>query len=121
MVESRRTVLTNRLPMKLLCVFLAARAILDSDLDWIAWTGCVLMATGVGMNLTVIVANRGLMPAALPYQQLSEDNEEYYTPFAPDTRLGFHGDWIDLGRYLISPGDIVLVIGAVLMIANMAM
>jgi hypothetical protein len=84
---------------------------------------CLLAATGVILNLTVIVANDGLMPRAdalaprpLGRSELSSTPNNT-APSGPATRLAWLGDtiaqpgWLPLAN-LVSIGDVFLSFGA---------
>lgn len=72
-----------------------------------------LLAAGFLMNVAVVAANGGYMPAAVPSDEIEPDQQDGYRPIDETTRLRFLADWIGLGDRLVSPGDILLLVGAV--------
>ena len=79
--------------------------------------GLVLVAAGGALNLLVIVANGGRMPADVrgrPSYDGYIPSPDYpgYVPMTGRTRLRFLGDWIGVGRRLFSPGDLCIFAGA---------
>lgn len=75
-----------------------------------------LATLGMTMNLTVILVNGG-MPARVTADDISPEEKPHYHPLAPSTRLAFLADWIPFGNYLISPGDILIVIAVLSLFA----
>jgi hypothetical protein len=87
--------------------------------------GMPIVALGAGLNLLVIVANGGFMPAdRAAYAQLGMTIEGYAnTRFIADPVLGVLGDWIPLpawlpGSNVISIGDVVIGVGMALVLAT---
>ncbi len=86
--------------------------------------GMPVVAVGAALNLAVIVANGGFMPAdRAAYAQLGMSIEGYAnTRFIADPVLGVLGDWIALpawlpGANVISVGDVVIGAGLALVLA----
>ena len=79
---------------------------LVTEPDRLVWTGVAISAAGFLMNLLVIAANGGRMPAAVDPDDVAGD--DLYTPIDASTRLRCLSDWIDVGRWLVSPGDVLL-------------
>ena len=85
--------------------------------------GLVLVAAGAALNLLVIIANDGRMPADVrgrPSYDGYIPSPEYpgYVPMTRRTRLRFLGDWIGVGRSLYSPGDLCIFAGALTAVAG---
>jgi len=74
---------------------------------WVAWACVAAGAIGFLLNFAVIVANGGDMPAATGAGGI-DPADELYKPIDGSTRLRFLADWIDAGRWLLSPGDVLL-------------
>ena len=84
---------------------------------------CGLAATGIALNLAVIVANGGWMPRADALAPRPVDRGALggavtnTAPMAPETRLAWLGDsipepaWLPMAN-LVSPGDVLLSLGA---------
>jgi Family of unknown function (DUF5317) len=86
--------------------------------------GMSVVALGAALNLVVIVANGGYMPAdRAAYERLGMTIEGYAnTRFSVDPVLGLFGDWIALpawlpGANVISVGDVVIGAGIALVLA----
>lgn len=75
-----------------------------------------VMATGLLMNLLVIALNNG-MPVATTH--IDESEKADYHPITPQTRLPWLADWIDAGWAYLSPGDILIDLGAFLFILRL--
>ncbi|HJZ91263.1 MAG TPA: DUF5317 family protein [Gemmataceae bacterium] len=80
-----------------------------------AWPCLVLaglIGLGLSLNATAIALNDGFMPAravAIP-----PGCELKYRPMDAQTRVRLLGDWLPVGRLLVSPGDVCLVAAATL-------
>ena len=72
--------------------------------------GLNLLILGSVLNLLVIVINGGRMP--MPMGWAEEDAA--YQFVTPDTLLPFLSDWILIGNYMFSIGDIFLHTGALI-------
>ena len=95
---------------------------------WCIWNldrvrGLWIAGLGVLLNLIVIVANGGRMPVSPAVATVRAHLVEYIA-MTPDTRLNWLGDWIGLpgtagsplwGAY--SPGDLVVSVGIVILVA----
>jgi Family of unknown function (DUF5317) len=73
--------------------------------------GCAAFALGFLLNRLVLLFNEGYMLAAVTQEALPESLRDRYKPIESGSRLVFFSDWIRLGRHLISPGDILIVLG----------
>ncbi len=71
-----------------------------------------MVGTGVGLNLFVIVANGGRMPAHT--DTIPPDQNHDYALMNSGTRFAYLGDWIQVREWLISPGDVCLYVGLVM-------
>ena len=65
----------------------------------------------MALNLIVIWMN-GKMPAAVTPEEIAEEDQADYRPIDESTRLWVLSDWIPLGSWMISPGDVLLFIAA---------
>lgn len=74
-----------------------------------------LGAVGVALNLLVILANDG-MPVSASVEEISDEDRTRCHPITPSTRLAFLADWIPVGNHLLSPGDVLLLIGVAIML-----
>jgi hypothetical protein len=74
-----------------------------------------LVAVGVVLNLAVICANEGRMPART--EEIPSSHEGEYRIMDNRTRLWFLGDWIPVRDWLLSPGDVCLYAGLAIAIA----
>jgi hypothetical protein len=88
--------------------------------DPFLWVCLALGAAGVGLNLLVILANGG-MPARVRDDEIPDDARPHYRPIGRATRLRHLADWIPVGHYLLSPGDVVLVVAVALLAARAAL
>ena len=77
--------------------------------QWHRVAGLAFIAAGALMNFAVVCANGARMPAQTGGDPPADDG---YVAIGPTTRLRFLGDWVHLGRWLISPGDVCLCVGA---------
>lgn len=68
-----------------------------------------MVAAGVSLNLFVIFANGGRMPAQTDLVPLEQSDD--YQIMNVATRFAYLGDWIPVRDSLISPGDICLYVG----------
>lgn len=75
-----------------------------------------MVATGVALNLFVILANGGRMPAETDSIPAAQNDE--YQAMDSRTRFAYLGDWIKAWDWLISPGDICLYIGLTAVLAD---
>jgi Family of unknown function (DUF5317) len=80
----------------------------------VVMTGLVLALMGITLNLVVICANGGRMPFRARGRWQAQTG---YVAMNRRTRLRFLGDWIDAGRWFISPGDVCIFAGLVLLLA----
>lgn len=76
--------------------------------DWLRAAGIALAAFGGTLNLVVICANGGRMPIRTGGRRPASAG---YVAMTRRTRLPWLGDWMDIGRWLISPGDVCLFAG----------
>jgi len=82
-----------------------------------ALLGAGLCLAGTVLNRLVMAANGGRMPV-LPtlsrltgyYREglLEQGLDSVHIAMGPAVRLGFLGDWIDLGFVILSPGDVLI-------------
>ncbi|HEX6984144.1 MAG TPA: DUF5317 family protein, partial [Planctomycetaceae bacterium] len=86
---------------------------LITEPGWFVRSCTAAATTGFLLNLLVIAANGGRMPAAVSPDEMSPDLKDLYKPIDRATRLRFLADWIDLGRWVISPGDVLLIASVV--------
>lgn len=80
--------------------------------DWLRLVAVSLVAMGVGLNLVAIGANGGRMPAHT--DEIPSEHQGDYQTMNETTRLWYLGDWIGVGAWLISPGDICLYAGLII-------
>ncbi|MBA3313529.1 MAG: DUF5317 domain-containing protein [Planctomycetota bacterium] len=85
---------------------------LRHDPGWFLLGSMVLLGIGFLLNLLVIVANGGAMPFAGTRDDMDPSDQGLYKPIDEGARLVVLSDWIPLGSRLISPGDVLLFIGA---------
>ena len=81
--------------------------------------GTMLVAAGGALNFIVICANGGRMPIDSRGRPgydgyLPAPGYEGYAVMNRRTRLRYLGDWINVGRGLVSPGDVCIVAGVVI-------
>jgi hypothetical protein len=79
--------------------------------------GAVLMGLGPLLNALVISANGWRMPVDGTGEDPADLDRTGYVAMGPSTRLRFLADWIAAGSWRLSPGDIILVFGAVVLLA----
>lgn len=91
-----------------------------SEQAWDELAFFLLIVLGMALNFIVILLNGG-MPASANLDDLPDEQRNRYRPMDETTRLSRLGDWIPVGGMLISPGDILLVLGAVGLIVLMAL
>ena len=89
-----------------------------SDGQRVPAAGLLLVAFGAALNLLVIGANGGRMPADTRGRPrydgyIPSPDHRGYVPMSSRTRLRYLGDWIGVGRSLLSPGDLCIFAGAV--------
>lgn len=80
--------------------------------------GLALVSAGAALNLLVICANGGRMPAdtrGRPRYDGYIPGPDYrgYVPMNRRTALRYLGDWIAVGRWIVSPGDVCIAAGVV--------
>ena len=92
---------------------------LIAEPDWLVWSGLLVAAVGILLNLLVIAVNGGQMPAAVEPSSL--ENGDPYQAITEKTRLRFLADWIDIGPWLISPGDLLLVASVLISLIGLVM
>ena len=102
----RRTL--RRYPPLLLATVVAYLAYgLATERGWVVWACVAAAAVGFLLNFAVITANGGFMPAAAGPEGI-DPADDLYKPIDGSTRLRYLADWIDAGRWLLSPGDVLL-------------
>jgi hypothetical protein len=77
--------------------------------NWVLATALALAVIGVGANTLVIAVNGGRMPAQT--DEIPSSHENDYKIMGRATRMAFLGDWISIGNWLISPGDVCVYTG----------
>jgi Family of unknown function (DUF5317) len=91
------------------------------------WPEMWLLAAGMAMNLVVVIANGGHMPAYRASPQIIDYLKHgpigQYVLGGPETQLGFLGDWIGVpgpvGVLLpegYSPGDLLAIAGILILV-----
>lgn len=93
----------------LLALFFASRFLGNSG--WIGYLFGALLCTGFVLNTLVTTLNGGYMPIAADLEGAPDKYRDQYKSVDGATRLGVLGDWINLGPWLVSPGDILLALG----------
>jgi hypothetical protein len=99
---------------------------------WAVWHArnmpeMALLAAGMALNLVVVIANGGHMPAYRASPQILDYLRHgpvgQYVLGGPDTQLGFLGDWIGLPGALgavfpegYSPGDMLAIAGILILV-----
>jgi hypothetical protein len=83
-----------------------------------ALAGSVLMGLGPLLNALVIAVNGWRMPVDGTGEDPADLDRTGYVAMGPSTRLQFLADWIAAGSWRLSPGDIILVFGAVVLLAS---
>ena len=84
----------------------------------LTWSCVTLGAVGIAMNLLVILANGGMPVKLAADEDIPEEDRPNYKPIDSSTRLAFLADWIAVGNLMISPGDVLLVIGATVLVLS---
>lgn len=91
-----------------------------SQQEWDQLAFFLLIVLGIALNVIVILLNGG-MPVSANLDEFPEEQRKRFSAMDETTRLAWLGDWIPVGRLLISPGDIFLVVGAVGLIVLIAL
>jgi hypothetical protein len=103
----RRTL--RHFPAPFLVLFLfGALFVFRYSPGWWTMTSVALLVAGTLLNLLVIGVNDGYMPARAGEDELPPEKRDLYKPIDGDTRLTVLSDWIAVGGYLISPGDLLI-------------
>lgn len=100
------------LPVAIGVVTLFAIGIL-SRAGWLGYACGLVLCTGVVLNALAIAFNAGYMPVAVDLERAPETCRDHYKAIDGTTRLAVLGDWINFGSCLISPGDVLIVLGFV--------
>ena len=87
--------------------------------SWASFAGYILMSFGGILNLIVVALNRGFMPVRT--EEIPEDRKRFYQAMDEQTRVWFLGDWIRIGGWYFSPGDIGLYLGLIVVIGDLLM
>jgi len=85
---------------------------------WIGIIGCLIGFLGAAMNAVAVVLNKGKMPVRTNEVPNCKIHPHSHTLMHQKTRLRFLCDWIDLGRIILSPGDVCLYIGLIIMLTQ---
>ena len=88
-----------------------------SGVSWASFAGYILMSFGGILNLIVVGLNRGFMPVRI--EEIPEDKKRFYQAMDEQTRVWFLGDWIRVGGWYFSPGDIGLYLGLIVVIGDL--
>lgn len=70
-----------------------------------------VFATGALANQTVILANGGMLYDAHAWGGYFIAPKGFYIPMGEDTVGDWWGDWIWVGDALVSPGDVLILLG----------
>lgn len=81
-----------------------------SERSWLIFAALSAIVTGIGANFFVMVINGGRMPVCTDDESWLEDTSDHQL-MHEGTRYAFLGDWINVSRWLMSPGDICLYAG----------
>ena len=87
--------------------------------SWASFAGYILMSLGGILNLIVVALNRGFMPVRT--EEIPEERKRFYHAMDEQTRVWFLGDWIHIGGWYFSPGDIGLYLGLIVVIGDLLM
>ena len=71
--------------------------------------GFNLFILGLFLQYFVQIKNNEKMPINIPEDAIIDTQS--YISMNDDTRLNFLGDWITFGKYILSPGDILIYAG----------
>ena len=88
-----------------------------SGVSWASFAGYILMSFGGILNLIVVALNRGFMPVRT--EEIPEERKRFYHAMDEQTRVWFLGDWIHIGGWYFSPGDIGLYLGLIVVIGDL--
>ena len=78
----------------------------------------LFIAAGIACNRLVMRVNGGKMPVFNTSYKIPET--ETHIAGGPYTRLRILSDWIDMGRGIVSIGDVLLILGAVVELGCLA-
>ena len=95
------------------CIAVLLAANLLAHPNRITVIGCTIFGIGFLLNRLVCVLNEGFMLIAANEEALPESIRDRYKPIDGESRVVFLSDWIRLGPWLISPGDILVAIGVI--------
>ncbi|HKI70749.1 MAG TPA: DUF5317 family protein [Verrucomicrobiae bacterium] len=87
-----------------------------SGVSWASFAGYILMSFGGILNLIVVALNRGFMPVRIA--EIPEAKKRFYKAMDEQTCVWFLGDWIRIGGWYFSPGDIGLYLGLIVAIGD---
>lgn len=73
--------------------------------------GFSVLLIGTLSNVLVLIANGARMPATLKELGIYQQYYEHTVQMSEDTRLNFLGDWISIDGKLLSPGDVIITLG----------
>ena len=107
-------------PAMLVATAIACRALYQSaDQGWFSRAYMCVSFAGLLMNVAVVALNGG-MPARLHAdEEIPDEVRPNYKPMDARTRCPFLGDWIPLGGWRISPGDVLLGLAVVAAVGEM--
>src|SRR5690348_12299193 len=88
-----------------------------SAASWVSFAGYTFMSLGGILNVIVVALNRGFMPVRT--EEIPEDRKRFYEAMDKQTRVWFLGDWIRIGGWYFSPGDIGLYFGLIAIISDL--
>ncbi len=79
----------------------------------------ILMLLGGLANVLVVIVNRGMMPVRI--DQVLGKKRFSHEPAHSGTRLWYLGDCIRIGGWYLSPGDICLYSGCILILGGLVL
>jgi hypothetical protein len=83
---------------------------------WISRVGISFLCLGFLLNLVVMLLNGGRMPVGI--DEVPQHLKATHQAMGSETRAGFLADWVGIGRWYFSPGDIIMVLGLVTLLAG---
>ena len=105
-------------PAMLVLAFMTWRTFSQATaVDWLEYACLSASCLGSLLNIIVVALNGG-MPARLAPDEIPDDARPFYHAIDHKSRCPWLADWIPIGSWLISPGDVLLAIGVVGMIGR---
>ena len=105
-------------PAMLVLAFMTWRALRQAASDgWFEYACLSASCLGAALNILVVALNGG-MPARATLDEIPDEARPMYHAIDKQSRCSWLADWIPIGTWLISPGDVLLAIGVVSMIGR---